>query len=49
VTGYLSVRFPEFRWRVAYPNLAALSDRLEDRPSFRASVPVPQTIRDAVV
>ena len=49
VTGYLNVRFPEFRWRDAYPNLAALSDRLEARASFRESVPVPQTIRDAVV
>jgi glutathione S-transferase len=49
VAGYLAVRFPEFRWRQGYPNLAALSDRLEGRPSFRDSVPVPQTIRDAVV
>lgn len=49
VTGYLTVRFPEFRWREAHPGLAALSDRLESRPSFRDSVPVPQTISDAVV
>jgi glutathione S-transferase len=49
VTGYLGVRFPEFRWREAHPNLAALSDRLEAWPSFRDSVPVPQTIRDVVV
>jgi glutathione S-transferase len=49
VAGYLAVRFPEFRWRDAHANLAALSDRLEDRPSFRDSVPVPQTVRDAVV
>ena len=49
VAGYLSVRFPEFEWRDAYPGLAALSDRLETRESFRNSVPVPQTISDAVV
>lgn len=49
VTGYLSVRFPEFRWRAAHPNLTDLSDRLEARPSFRDTVPVPQTISDPVV
>lgn len=49
VTGYLSVRFPELQWRETCPNLAALSDRLETRASFRDSVPVPQTITDAVV
>ena len=49
VTGYLAVRFPEFRWREIHSNLAALSDRLEARPSFRDSVPVPQTISDPVV
>ena len=47
--GFLSVRFPEFQWRDACPNLARLSDRLETRPSFRESVPVPQTISEAVV
>jgi glutathione S-transferase len=49
VTKYLSVRWPEFPWRQRHPNLAALSDRLEQRASFRDSVPYPQTIIDKVV
>ena len=49
VTGYLSVRWPEYPWRARHPALAALSDRLEHRPSFRGSVPYPQTITDRVV
>jgi len=49
VLGYLTVRFPAFDWRGRHPNLARLVDRLEQRPSFRATVPVPQTITDAVV
>ncbi|HQT77253.1 MAG TPA: glutathione S-transferase N-terminal domain-containing protein [Rhodopila sp.] len=49
VLGYLSVRFTELPWRTCHPNLAALSDRLEQRASFRASVPYPQTITDKVV
>lgn len=47
--GYLLVRFPEFDWRAPYPNLAAFSARLEARPSFAATVPVPQKITDKVV
>jgi glutathione S-transferase len=47
--GYLSVRFAELRWRDLYPNLAALSDRLEQRPSFQNSVPYAQTITDRVM
>lgn len=49
VAGYLSVRWPEYPWRAHHPNLAALSDRLEQRASFRGSVPYPQTISDKVV
>lgn len=49
VTGYLSVRWPEYPWRAHHPNLSTLSDRLEQRPSFRGSVPYPQTITDKVV
>ncbi|MCC5860220.1 MAG: glutathione S-transferase N-terminal domain-containing protein [Ectothiorhodospiraceae bacterium] len=49
VVGYISVRFPELPWRTRHPNLAALSDRLEARPSFRNSVPYPQTISDKIV
>ncbi|MBK1660165.1 glutathione S-transferase C-terminal domain-containing protein [Paracraurococcus ruber] len=46
---YLDVRFPEHPWRSQYPNLVALSARLEQRPSFAGSVPVPQVISDKVV
>ena len=45
---YLSVRWPAKPWRETYPNLAIYSDRLELRPSFKNSVPVPQIIRDRV-
>lgn len=47
--GYLSVRFAELPWRADYPHLAAHSDKLEARASFRNSVPYPQTISDKVV
>lgn len=47
--GYLSVRYPQLDWKRLYPNLAAHSARLEQRESFRQTVPVPQTIRDKVV
>ena len=46
---FLDVRFPELPWRDHHPALVALSDRLEKRPSFRATVPVPQVITDQVV
>ncbi|WP_431304245.1 glutathione S-transferase family protein [Sediminicoccus sp. BL-A-41-H5] len=46
---YLAVRFPEFDWAAQYPNLAAMSARLEARPSFAATVPVPQSITEKVV
>lgn len=49
VVGYLSVRYPELDWRGLYPDLAAYSDRLEERSSFAATRPVPQKISDKVV
>ena len=49
VCGYLDVRFPDHPWRGRHPNLSAYSDAMERRPSFRASVPVPQSISDKVV
>lgn len=49
VVGYLSVRWPDYPWRRRHPNLAALSDRLEQRASFRESVPYPQTISDKII
>ena len=49
LVGYMTVRFPELPWRTQYPNLAALSDRLEQRPSFKNSVPSAQKISDKIV
>jgi len=46
---YLAVRFAEFDWARMYPGLAAMSSRLEARPSFAATVPVPQSITEKVV
>ncbi len=46
---YLDVRFPDYPWRRTYPDLSAYSDRMEQRPSFASSVPVPQRISDKVV
>lgn len=46
--GYARVRWPDNNWQARYPNLAALSERLERRPSFQGTVPYPQTIRDKV-
>ena len=37
--GWLSFRFPEIAWRDEFPNLARLSDKLAERPSFRDTVP----------
>lgn len=45
---YLDVRWPDYPWRARHPGLARYSDALEERPSFRATVPVPQVIRDRV-
>lgn len=45
---YAAVRWPDNDWRTRYPNLAAFSDRLEQRPSFAATVPYAQVIRDRV-
>lgn len=49
VLGYLSLRFQDLRWRALYPDLARFSDRLEQRTSFKDSVPFAQTITDKVV
>ncbi len=37
--GYLDFRFPEIEWREAYPNLAKLSEKLAQRPSFADTRP----------
>lgn len=45
---WLDIRLEDMAWREIYPNLAAFSDRLEQRASFRDTVPFPQTFRDKV-
>jgi glutathione S-transferase len=37
--GYLDFRFPALEWRSAYPNLARLHERLQQRPSFADTMP----------
>ena len=49
VVKYLDVRFPDLPWREWHPGLAHYSDRMETRPSFMATTPVPQKISDRVV
>ncbi|MFM9845991.1 MAG: glutathione S-transferase family protein [Hyphomicrobiaceae bacterium] len=49
VVAYMSVRGPQINWREQYPNLAAHGDRMEQRPSFKKSRPVPQMISDKIV
>ncbi len=42
--GYLDLRLPDFEWRGPYPQLAAFSERMEARESFKLSRPSAQTI-----
>jgi glutathione S-transferase len=49
VLGYLDVRFPKLDWRGRHPNLDRYTSAIFARPSFQATMPVPQHIRDAVV
>jgi len=49
VLGYLTVRWPDHPWRRQHTELAAYSDVLEDRPSFKNSRPSPQKINDRVM
>jgi glutathione S-transferase len=37
--GYLAFRFPEIEWRMNFPNLAELLERLEKRTSFTDTTP----------
>ena len=46
---YLDVRFPAYCWRAAHPALAVTVDRLAARPSFAATMPVPQAIAASVI
>ena len=37
--GYIDLRLPESDWRVRYPNLARLEDKLQQRPAFADTAP----------
>jgi glutathione S-transferase len=37
--GYLSFRFPDIDWQTTHPNLARLSEKLSQRPSFADTTP----------
>ena len=37
--GYLDLRLPDLNWRKVHPNLAKLTDRLAQRPSFKDTAP----------
>lgn len=37
---WLDFRMPDLGWRAGHPRLAALQDKLEQRPSFRETAPV---------
>ncbi len=37
--GWTAFRFPDIAWQDEYANLARLSDKLAERPSFRETVP----------
>ena len=39
--GYLDLRQPDLTWRIDYPNLARLADKLAKRPSFAETSPPP--------
>jgi len=41
VSADFSVNIPEFRWRETHPDLVPYIERLEARPSFRATQPQP--------
>jgi glutathione S-transferase len=47
--GYIALRWPDHPWRDRHPRLAALSERLEQRPSFQHTQPSAQILRDPVV
>lgn len=46
--GWMKVRLPEHPWPSRHPNLAKLSERLEQRPTFADTAPYAQVIRDTV-
>ena len=46
--GYIALRLPDFDWRSRHANLVRYFDTLSQRPSFRDTIPVAQTITATV-
>ena len=49
ILGYMKVRYQDHKWQETYPNLKRYSDKLEERESFKTTVPTPQTMKDKIV
>lgn len=49
VCGYLSVRWPDHAWKKELPALREHWEFLEQRQSFAATRPSPQTMKDKIV
>ncbi|CZT52377.1 uncharacterized protein RSE6_13709 [Rhynchosporium secalis] len=49
ICGYVDVRFSEYPWRTTYPDLGKYTDGLNERQSFKDTVPFAQTISDKIV
>lgn len=49
VCGYLSVRWPDHNWKTENPALKRHWESLEQRQSFKDTVPSPQTMKDKIV
>ncbi|CZT04529.1 uncharacterized protein RCO7_10440 [Rhynchosporium graminicola] len=49
ICGYVDVRFSEYPWRTTYPDLGKYIDGLNERQSFKDTVPFAQTISDKIV
>lgn len=49
VLGYLAVRWPDHPWRSQYPALNKYWESLEERPSFKQTVPQKQVFKDKIV
>ena len=49
VCGYLAVRWPSHDWQQKHPKLKKYWERLEERQSFKDTVPSPQKMKDQIV
>ncbi|WP_129781840.1 glutathione S-transferase family protein [Peristeroidobacter soli] len=47
--GYLDLRFAELQWRQAVPGLSAWNEAFKGRPSVRATEPVDDYVRPAIL